>query len=385
MFKKILIITYYKSLNPGTYLQAYGVQVGLKKIYPNSQIQYLRSDEYRIQNIKKSIKFSYIQLFFTKLYSLIRKIRFRILHKKVFSETTLKFHCFEYDESEFASYLNGFDLVCIGSDTILEEVVQNNKIGFMWGNTEVKASQIFFAASGDDCSKNQGLDPFYPDLKEKISNFKFIGLRDDIIRNFFVNNVGISNTLITKQPDPTYLLPLSLFRLNKKNVNQIKRLGDKIALFHFDRRFLLRAELANTLKKEGYRLVTPEYDTSCDISLKYLDPYEWGDLFKYCDVVFTERFHDTVFALRHLKPAFTFDWDDSKINAEGTSKRSEILKTYNLTDHYIKVTNKEDLMLVPERIRKCLATFDSTKVLMKNNELIESSFNILEDIANCNK
>lgn len=39
---KILIITYSREVNPGTFLQAYGVQYVFHQLYPNAQIDLIK-------------------------------------------------------------------------------------------------------------------------------------------------------------------------------------------------------------------------------------------------------------------------------------------------------------------------------------------------------
>ena len=39
---KILIITYSREVNPGTFLQAYGVQYAFRQLYPNAQIDLIK-------------------------------------------------------------------------------------------------------------------------------------------------------------------------------------------------------------------------------------------------------------------------------------------------------------------------------------------------------
>lgn len=39
---KILIITYNREINPGTFLQAYGVQYVMKQLFPKAQIDLLK-------------------------------------------------------------------------------------------------------------------------------------------------------------------------------------------------------------------------------------------------------------------------------------------------------------------------------------------------------
>ena len=123
----------------------------------------------------------------------------------------------------------------------------------------------------------------------------------------------------------------------------------------------------------GYKLVTPEYDPCCDISLGIISPFQWGNLFKYCDAVFTERFHDTIFSLRHCVPVINVDWNKSKVSEFGDSKRTEILKQYGLEKYHFSIYSEDDISRdIVSNIRGLLDTFDKHYVNMVNEELIKS-------------
>ena len=53
---KILIITYSREVNPGTFLQAYGVQYAFRQLYPNAQIDLIKHKRmYSIAAEKKNV------------------------------------------------------------------------------------------------------------------------------------------------------------------------------------------------------------------------------------------------------------------------------------------------------------------------------------------
>jgi len=380
MGKKILIITYFKSVNPGTFLQAYSVQKGMKLIYPDSEITFLRTDHKRKLDITVSQKMSLYDVLLSKMYSLVRRIIYRTLEKNTFKNSDILFNCFDYNEDEFVDYVNNYDMLIVGSDTILEQVAQQNQIGIMWGNERIKIPQIMFAVSADDCIENFNSVVFFGSLEKKLLVFKQIGVRDDIVKSFFIEKLNLPEHFILKQPDPTYLLPLHQFKLKNNQISKLKKLKGKIAIFNFNRRFIYRKDLATVLKRLGYKLVSIEYDPDCDLSFKNLQPFEWAALFHYCEVVFTERFHDTVFSLRNNKPVFSIDWQRKKINENGSSKRSEILKEYGLSAHHITIFNQESINMIPDKVADLVKNFDVEHNQMINDRLIKRAENILNRI-----
>lgn len=383
--KKILIITYCTSSNSGTFLQAYGVQSAFKRIYPECCIEFFKASRPE-KSVKKKHAYNGIQDFFKinygRIISFIRnKMYLKWSNKYLKKANVGNMTCWEYDDIVSQDLISSYDLIVTGSDTILDRLYHNNKIGLMWGIKTPTTKHIFFAASGDDCKHLLNLDNIYPIIRKKIIQFPFIGLRDNIIRDFFINYIKIPKEKLIMQPDPTYFLPLSLFRLKKYNIKRLTHFKEKKrALFHFDRTFSYRKELASILRDLGYILVSPEYDPNCDISLGIISPFEWGDLFMYVDIVLTERFHDTIFALRHCKPVINIDWNLNSINNKGQSKRSEILSIYDMSEFNLDLSITFDKEKIKNEISLLLSKFDGNKVNLVNNKLIEDCDKIIEKI-----
>lgn len=380
MINKILHITYYKSINPGTFLQAYAVETGLKRIFPNSSIEILRANFNKKINVSEVKSLGYYNLLKSKIFTFKRLLKFRKVLAKKFNETKNTTDAFSLTDLEKDELFNQYDLVVIGSDTILERIAME-QIGIMWGSNTTNTSQIFFAASGDNCSYSKEELKFHKQLRCNIEKFKYLGFRDDIITGFVRDTLQIEQSKIRLQPDPTYLLYLDQFELGRYNCRKLESINNnRKVFFHFDRRFKFRKELATELKKAGYFLVTPEYDPDCNISLKYLDPFEWGALFKYCDIILTERFHDTVFGLRYEKPVFTVDWNINKVNWEGESKRTQILKQYDLLNHHSSIFEKSDVIKTVMKIEDTVKNFDPSKIRLYNDLLVNKSIEELNNI-----
>jgi hypothetical protein len=380
MIRKILHITYYKSINPGTFLQAYAVETGLRKIFPNCSIEILQAKFNKKIHDSEAESFGYYYLMKSKIYTFIRLLKFRKVLASKFNETKNTIDAFSLTQKGKDDLFNKYDLIVIGSDTILERIAME-QIGIMWGSNTSNTPQIFFAASGDNCSYSQKELKLHDQIKSNINKFKYLGFRDDIIIRFLIDTLQIEQSKISMQPDPTYLLNLDQFGLRKYKHRKLECIkNNKLVFFHFDRRFAFRNELATELKKAGYFLVTPDFDPNCNISFKYLDPFEWGALFKYCDIILTERFHDTVFGLRYEKPVFTVDWNINKVNNEGESKRTQILRQYDLLKHHFSIFKMSDVIKTVRKIEVTLINFDPQKIRLYNEKFINKSQEELNNI-----
>lgn len=108
-----------------------------------------------------------------------------------------------------------------------------------------------------------------------------------------------------------------------------------------------------------------------------MTPFEWAGLFAHCDYVLTERFHDTVFAMRYKIPVLTVDWRLRIMNDKMESKRLSILKDFDCTENHSVIRTESELPLIVEK----LSTFKDgykEKVTVKVNEMIERA-NYLAD------
>lgn len=385
---KILIITYWKETNPGTFLQAFGVQYGLRKVFPNAEIKYLNyinaiketelscSTRGEAELIVDNLSFLQKVKHVIALYK--RRLLFAEAQKKYMCVDDQKFNMYQ-DEDEnkiFIEYENQYDLIVIGSDTIIESCQINGLWGIMWPSTKVKAPKVYFAASADSAVNLFNKPNLYEELRERVEDFSQIGLRDYVTIDFFKNKLKIPSKKLVKQPDPTFYLPLSIFSISEKKVKSIPIGSNKVVFYHFDRFFKYRKSLAKLLHDKGYYLITSEYDPNCDYSFCSLNPFEWAALFKYCDYVLTERFHDTVFAMRYQKPVITIDWKLRVMNSNMESKRLSVLKDFNCSDNHCIINTESDLHIVVDKLSKIGGNLYSKEVKLKVEEMIDIANNV---------
>jgi len=372
---KILIITFTSGNNPGTLMQGLGVQTAMQKMYPNAQIDFLKFPDFK-SNLGASFEVrdknsSLWQTFRQKAASAYRLMKYNKLRKQLMTFTPA-IDLFKYSKEDEA-VLEQYDLVVIGSDTILEEAYgKDGKVGMNWMPLNVK--KVYFAASASPAN-------FEPkeDLKRVAGDAVFIGLRDNLTINFLVNKLGIAKERIVKQPDPSYFLDIKDFKLSRKLAAKFKS-GKKYALYDFNSNFPLRKELADAIRSVGYTVVATAYNPYADICLDTIDAFEWAGVFPLIDVIVTERFHDSVFGLRNGKPVIAIDWDPNRFSKGGDSKTLRILEDYGMEKMHFNLCDKTDVSPVIECLKNIETLYDKHLVAEKNAEIQKNIYDILEMI-----
>lgn len=367
---KILIITFTSGNNPGTFMQGYGVQTAMKKLYPKAQIDFLKFPDFKANFGVRDKNAKLWQTLRQKATSAYRLMKYNNIRKHVFNFTPL-IDLFHYTLKE-ENFIHQYDFVVIGSDTILEEAYgENGRIGLNWMPLNVK--KIFFAASASPAN-------FEPkdDLKKIADEALFIGLRDNLTVDFF-NKIGVSKERIIKQPDPSYFLDIKNFQLSQKHALRLKA-GKKYVLYNFNSNFPLRKDLADAIRNVGYVVVSTAYNPYADICFDTVDAFEWAGVFPLIDVVVTERFHDSVFGLRNSKPVIAVDWEPNRFTKGGDSKTMRILEDYGMEKMHFNLCNKKDTSSIIECLRNVDVLFDRNAVIAKNIQIHKNVYDILEMI-----
>lgn len=361
MINKILIITFSSGLNPGTFMQAYGVQTGLKKIFPNAEVVFLKFPDFKWDKSKKGKHDKVWHVFLQKAFAAYRLTKYRSLEKKIF-HFTKRIDLFDYEVNEAKTLLSLYDLIVVGSDTILEQVTGGTKgqYGLNWYSSMLcNKPHILFAASASPAKYATDKD-IVGKLASIVGNFRFIGLRDNLTVNFFKDVLEVDSNKIHKQPDPSYLLNIDDFTLN--NYYQRKLKGKKIAYYNFMPDFPYRKKLANMLRERGFTVVTSVYNPYADICIDTIGPKEWAGIFKYCTIVVTERFHDSLFALRNGVPVIAVDWENNRISETGDSKTYRILQDYGMEKFHVNLRDESGLKLIMANIDVLLSEFNEETV-----------------------
>lgn len=370
---KILIITFTGGLNPGTFMQALGVQAGLKKVYPDAHIDYLQFPDFkRVSAVGvRGKKDAFWHTILQKIYAFYRLQKYNKLRSKYFRYTPA-INLFNYSADEI-EFIHQYDLVVIGSDTILEQAYsEDGKIGLNWCPLDIK--KVYFAASASPAL-------FEPksDLKKIVSEARYIGLRDALTINFFKNKLGIEECRLIKQPDPSFFLDIETFKSISVLAKKLKK-GQKYILYNFNSNFPLRKELANGLRSVGYKVVTTAYNPYADICFDTIDAFEWAGVFPLVDMIVTERFHDSVFGLRNEKPVIAVDWDSNRFAVDGDSKTLRILEDYGHQHLHFNLCGTTNISPIIDAVKNIHLLFNKAKVQSENDKIKQRLQEILAQV-----
>ncbi len=377
---KILVITFSRGLNPGVFMQAYGVKTGLQKRFPNAEIEYLNFPDFKKVFTPKADSDTLISFIRRKMSGAYRLLKYKRLERDCFKYTA-PIDMFDYDETQARRFLQGYDLIVVGSDTILEKAVSddNERLGLNWCAPLLSGvPTVFFAASASPANYKRNTKVI-ASLKPCVEKVKFIGLRDNLTINLFLDELQIPNNKLVKQPDPTYLLDVGQFKLSKYYSRKLK--NKRIAICNFNPLCPFRLELCNLLREKGYFVISTTYSPYVDLSIDTVDATEWAGIFPLVDLVITERFHDSVFALRNCKPVIAVDWNRDRFSAEGDSKTYRILEDYELTDFHFNFSENIDMCLISKAIDKINIVYDSDKIKRTNEELIIMANSLLSQVV----
>lgn len=350
-------------------MQALGVQAAMKSLWSNAQVDYLDFPDFKSSGMgvrgKRDGLINTIKQKGLAAYRLLKYIQLRKKHFHYSKQVDL----FNYTEEQI-DFIRDYDLVVIGSDTILEQAYsEDGRIGLNWMPLPVK--KIYFAASASPANFEPTVE-----LKKVVECALFIGLRDELTIKYFCDKLGIAQSRIIKQPDPSYFLDISEYKLSRKYVSRFIP-DKKYALYNFNSNFPHRRELADLLRKKGYMVVSTAYNPYADFCIDTIDAFEWAGVFPLVDIVVTERFHDSVFALRNEKPVIAIDWDPNRFANGGDSKTLRILEEYGIKKNHFNLCHSCQLSAISSALDEAMSSFDVDKVRVTNREMQDKLNQIL--------
>lgn len=383
---KILIITYSREVNPGTFLQAYGVQYAFRKLYPNAQIDLIKHKRmYSIAAEKKNATAtneSKLSFFKAKARAIPRRLKYELAYRTKFHLTDQEFDFFKYDDAEFKAFAEGYDLIIVGSDTILINLEKNGHYGLMWLRG-IETQKILFAASAAPANFVLN-EQQKKDLYKSFSTFNLLGVRDRVTEHLLRDEIGMGDKVYT-QYDPTYLIPESEFSLPyfmKKKLEGVRK-NQKLALVNFSVTGCpFKKEMTEFLQQQGYYTISTLYNEWADCNLMSLSPFGWAAMFRYVDLTVTERFHDSVFTLRNGKPVVAIDWNSGRYSKDGFSKTQNLLSLYGLDCNHFIATNLEEARTVMKYLKE-IPVDDQKKQIIEYGEKIKVEYrhllNVIKD------
>ncbi|MEH6656445.1 polysaccharide pyruvyl transferase family protein [Leeuwenhoekiella marinoflava] len=331
---KIGILTFHRVYNYGALLQAYALSAALKE-HEVEYIDYIQQDRENhskitltlkngVLSLLKNIVVKYIYNINAKRY---KKIDAFIKHYIPLSEK--KYNTIEELKDNPVSY----DLLISGSDQIWNPVFTGGNLDPVYLLDFSKNSKkIAYASSAGSYVFNDSEIEY---LKEKLSDFSFIGVREQFLNDQI--KPQLNNTLSTVL-DPTFLLNE---RDWEKIIKLVKLDYDYVLLYSFDYNEVTIQTAYEVGQKLGLKVISivPKFnkDKRIDIIINNIGPQEFLGLFKNAKFICTNSFHGTCFSVNFRKDFFS-------IYKENNSDRAiNLLKQFNLENRLVKNTQDIDL------------------------------------------
>ena len=350
---RIGILTFHQSVNNGAVMQAYSLSKRLKHEYPDDEIEiinyrkksvdrtysYPLSDYFKVSSFKELVKKS-LDLFIDP--KLLKRLRYRT---KIFNDCQYKLPLskdviFSDDTNELNKYIEqNYDVLVVGSDAVWNYVSRGFPNAY-FPSRDLKLKKVSYAAScyGMDFLNNPDKDK--TEICNVLSDFDFIGVRDEATENFVKWSGCKIPPLHTC--DPTVFLdvddlPIDIDLLKTKltargfdfNRPTIGMMGSEKML-----------SMIRRLYSDKYQIVSLyNYHKGADVNLYDLEPYEWAYVFRYFKVTFTTFFHGTLLSLRNGVPVICIDLG-TEFGKKHIPKTLDILTRLGLENWYFKTDYK---------------------------------------------
>lgn len=322
---KIGILTHHYVNNYGSFLQAYSLQKVIEKEFPEHNVEIIDYCNIRhyIINTLGWYRFSFgkstlsIWLRKTKVPGMFSRERKKYMK--------LSKRCYN------AKQINrlGYDVIVVGSDEVWNFQDYKANASLKFGHGLIESKLISYAPSIAN-AQIEGSLPTY--IAEGLKTFKAHSVRDDETRKFLKQVINYNAPIVL---DPTFLAdfpsgtradasPYILFYycdgMPKKKFKQIEEYAKK-----------------NNLKIYG----AGQYDINFEPISKEITPFEWIELFRNAQYVFTGTFHGTVFSILNRRQYKVYLTNKSRVHkVEGLLKELGI-DGRKITDDYVFDLQKE--------------------------------------------
>lgn len=322
--KKIGILTHHYIHNYGAFLQGYALQEAIKKLYPDAEVYMIN-----YVNTKHLIKNTLGWFRYNPKKDSIKSYFQKIKLPKIFKNTQNKYYNLTkriHNVEELNSL--GLDAIVVGSDEVWHyEDIARHPMKFGYG---VKVDKLLSYAPSTGSSNVKTNIPEY--VKEGMKNFTGLSARDDNAEKLVKNVLGKETTRVL---DPTLLYEFPKY--NSKFVDFIKK-QKYILMYYCDKLPLeIRNKIIEYAHKNGYKIFgAGEYKKWFDEAFVDINSFEWVEMFKHAEIIFTGTFHGAVFSIKSRKNFYCYLTNPSRIK-----KVNSLLKQFEISDRVIDEKNYE--------------------------------------------
>lgn len=324
--KKIGILTHHYIHNYGAFLQGYALQEAIKKLYPNDEVYMIN-----YINLKHSIKNTLGWFRYNPQKDSLKSYMQKIRLPRIFKNTQKKYYNLtkRIHNAEELNNLN-LDAIVVGSDEVWHyEDIAKHPMKFGYG---VKVDKLLSYAPSTGCSNVEENIPDY--VKDGMKNFTGLSARDDNAEKLVKNVLGKQTTRVL---DPTLLYDFPEY--SSKFVDYIKS-KKYILMYYCDNLPLeIRNIIINYANERDYKIFgAGEYKKWFDEAFVNINPFEWVEMFRNAQIIFTGTFHGAVFSIKSKKDFYCYLTNPSRIK-----KVNSLLKQFDISDKVINNENYKDI------------------------------------------
>jgi hypothetical protein len=360
--KKIGILTYFWSDNPGTYLQAYSMLRCLSDKCVGDQVELV---DYRHRRVYfrpscscVSLRQWYADYKRYTTYREMKKAHFVLSSQHLISRESER--AWDFIEKQH------YDLVVVGSDTILSLHARHENtdhIPVYWLPPRLACEKVMCAASARAVMYEGLTERQRVAMRESANGFTLLGVRDDATVVLLRRLGLVDESRLQLVPDPTFTFDIPYEQveglLRRKGIDpSVPLVGLSLPRF-----FKGAPALADHYRSKGFRVVSLEPARYADVCLTDISPFEWAGIYKYLRLVITNRFHGTLFSLKNLTPVVSVISDSSLVTADGLSKHYSLLRSFNLhATNYVVARDADCVSEIIHAADRAMHTFDRTYV-----------------------
>lgn len=327
---KIGILTHQYINNYGAFLQAYALCQAVQNLYPNDEVEIIdyvnikhfvinTGGWFRFYSDRENFKCWLEKIKLPHTFAVARK-KYMQLSKRVFT----------------ASQINklGYDRIIVGSDEVWNFKDSKANAALKFGEGLDCKRLIAYAPSVGKTEVNEIL-PAY--VENGIKKFYALSARDDLTYELGKRITGNEPTRVL---DPTFLGDFP-------KVEQ-KKIKKPYILFYYCEK--LPAEILNKIFDYAEKNGLAVYGAG-ECNRRYTDitvnltPFEWVEMFRNAEFVFTGTFHGAVFSILNKRQFKVYLTNESRIKKVGA-----LLSELGITDREIKKDYCFDLSIQKSEI-----------------------------------
>jgi len=325
--KKIGILTHHYIHNYGAFLQGYALQEAVKSLYPNDEV-YMIDFVNKKHAIKNTLGWFRYNPNKDSIKSYIQKIKL----PKIFKKTQKEYYNLtkRIRNTEELNNLK-LDAIIVGSDEVWHyEDIAKHPMKFGYG---VKVPKLIAYAPSTGSSNVRDGIPEY--VKEGMKNFTGLSARDDNAEELIKNVLGKECTRVL---DPTLLYEFPEY--SSKFVDYIK--SQKYILMYYCDNLpeSIKNEIIEYANKNGYKIFgAGEYKKWFTETFVDINPFEWVEMFRNAQIVFTGTFHGAVFSIKSRKNFYCYLTNSSRVKKVGS-----LLKQFEINERILNAENYYELL-----------------------------------------